>query len=751
MELCFPADPYDIGNFVENVPRSQIHVLLKKCWKPKPNHKFPYIQQGSKRRRFQHKHLEQFDWLAYSAVPEKEGGFCKICVLFSRRWGGRGSQDLGTLVTKPLNKFKDATEVYSTHQRQAHHLFALEQATRLMSAAATDSPNVAEMLQWQSSSERNRAKQQKERERTALESIADTVLMCGRQNLPLRGHRDAGRVNLDVDTEPEEGNFKALLRFRVQSGDDNLAEWIRRAPGNALHTSAETQNEMVSICGRLVATCITERVRKAGIFSIIADETTDIATKQQLALCVRYVDEPEVSNGSAASPVVREDVVGLINPTQTTGKHLAEAIVRKLRDLSLDINLLRGQGYDGGSNMSGAIKGVQSELKAIQPLALYTHCAAHRLNLALMKASDMPAMRNLLGTIQNVCSFFSRSAGRTALLDRAAEAECPGARARKLKPLCQTRWVERHDTVLVFWDLLPAVVVALQEAADASTDAKVVSAANGMISCIASFEFIVTLAACVATYGVTLPLSRHLQAPNMGISEAFDRIKETQDAIARLRGSFDSEVMDVAMRRSEEMDVEVRVPRIVGRQRHRANAPADGPRDHYRRNMWIPLVDGLSSQLRERFPPSATVVTLETLLPSKVHDMQIEEVVALATTYEGDLPSVTCLRGELACWKARWEKVSLEKRPGTALAALQESQCLPNIGALLRLLCTLPITACEAERTFSALARIKDKFRSTMGEERAEGLLLVHVHKSVHVTKQQVVDGYLAGNRRVIR
>ena len=302
--------------------------------------------------------------------------------------------------------------------------------------------------------------------------------------------------------------------------------------------------------------------------------------------------------------------------------------------------------------------------------------------------------------------------------------------------------------MLVFWDLLPAVVAALQEAAAESTDAKAVSSANGMLYCITNFEFVVNLAACVATYGVTLPLSVHLQTPNMAISEAFERIKETQDAIAQLRGSFDDEVFDVAARRSEKMDIEIRAPRTVGRQRHRDNAPAENPRDHYRRNLWCPLIDGLLVQLKERFPPVEAVVTLEKLLPSKLDKMDVDEVVALADTYSDDLPSIICLRGELRCWSARWEKVSPELRPRGALAALRESQGLPNVRSLLLLLCTLPITACEAERTFSALARIKDKFRSTMGQERAEGLLLVHTHPSVEITKQQVVDAYLSGKKR---
>ena len=40
----------------------------------------------------------------------------------------------------------------------------------------------------------------------------------------------------------------------------------------------------------------------------------------------------------------------------------------------------------------------------------------------------------------------------------------------------------------------------------------------------------------------------------------------------------------------------------------------------------------------------------------------------------------------------------------------------------------LPVTSCEAERSFSALRRIKNYLRSTMTEERLTGLALLNIH-----------------------
>ena len=55
----------------------------------------------------------------------------------------------------------------------------------------------------------------------------------------------------------------------------------------------------------------------------------------------------------------------------------------KLLELGLDIEHLVGQCYDGASNMSGSGKGVAAKVQEVVPNALYVHCHAHLLNLAL--------------------------------------------------------------------------------------------------------------------------------------------------------------------------------------------------------------------------------------------------------------------------------------------------------------------------------------------------------------------------------
>lgn len=65
-----------------------------------------------------------------------------------------------------------------------------------------------------------------------------------------------------------------------------------------------------------------------------------------------------------------------------------------LRNLGINLNCLRGQGYDGASATRGIFNGVQAVIKQSCPLALYIHCGSHSLNLAVSDACHVKLIRN---------------------------------------------------------------------------------------------------------------------------------------------------------------------------------------------------------------------------------------------------------------------------------------------------------------------------------------------------------------------
>ena len=79
-------------------------------------------------------------------------------------------------------------------------------------------------------------------------------------------------------------------------------------------------------------------------FSILVDETCDVAKREQMALVLRFVDE---------DGILQERFFDLIHVTSTKAATLKEVLSHVLSKNGFDVQNLRGQGYDGASNMRG--------------------------------------------------------------------------------------------------------------------------------------------------------------------------------------------------------------------------------------------------------------------------------------------------------------------------------------------------------------------------------------------------------------
>uniref|UniRef100_A0A0A8YZD0 DUF4371 domain-containing protein n=1 Tax=Arundo donax TaxID=35708 RepID=A0A0A8YZD0_ARUDO len=139
-------------------------------------------------------------------------------------------------------------------------------------------------------------------------------------------------------------------------------------------------------------------------FSILVDETCDVAKREQMALVFRFVDK---------YGILQERFFDLIHVKNTKALTLKGELSHVLSSHSFDIQNLRGQGYDGASNMRGELNGLQALFLKECPYAYYVHCYAHRLQLALVAAAkDVVAVsqffQNLLFIVNTVDSSAKR-------------------------------------------------------------------------------------------------------------------------------------------------------------------------------------------------------------------------------------------------------------------------------------------------------------------------------------------------------
>lgn len=107
------------------------------------------------------------------------------------------------------------------------------------------------------------------------------------------------------------------MQYRAK-GDVFLQNVLEATDTHVKYLSPGIQNELINICNEIILKKIVAKVNEAQCFSILADETTDISTREQLTLCVRYVD----SSGN-----LNEDFLKFIEVENLTGSNLSSAII----------------------------------------------------------------------------------------------------------------------------------------------------------------------------------------------------------------------------------------------------------------------------------------------------------------------------------------------------------------------------------------------------------------------------------------
>ena len=80
--------------------------------------------------------------------------------------------------------------------------------------------------------------------------------------------------------------------------------------------------------------------------------------------------------------------------------------------------MVRGQSYDGASNMSGVYNGLQAKLKEHSKNAFYIWCSSHRLNLVLANAANcIPEAKTFFGVLEQIYTILTASHKRFAMLE----------------------------------------------------------------------------------------------------------------------------------------------------------------------------------------------------------------------------------------------------------------------------------------------------------------------------------------------
>lgn len=106
------------------------------------------------------------------------------------------------------------------------------------------------------------------------------------------------------------------------------------------------------------------------MFSLLIDEAVDISDKEKMAVVLRYLSK---------RGCIVERLVGVVHVKETSAVCLKAALQKLFTDIGLSIKQVRGQCYDGASNMCGEFNGLKAKILQENSLAYYVHCFAQPL------------------------------------------------------------------------------------------------------------------------------------------------------------------------------------------------------------------------------------------------------------------------------------------------------------------------------------------------------------------------------------
>ena len=104
---------------------------------------------------------------------------------------------------------------------------------------------------------------------------------------------------------------------------------------------------------------------------------------------------------------VKEVFIDFVEVERVTGRELANTILHCLAAWGLSLSNLQGQCYDGASNMSVSRVGCSAIVQHQAPMAIYTHCAVHQLNRAVVSACKIQDCCNAESFIGEIARYLS--------------------------------------------------------------------------------------------------------------------------------------------------------------------------------------------------------------------------------------------------------------------------------------------------------------------------------------------------------
>lgn len=681
----------------------------------------------SKQRQFCSNWYKEYPYLEYSIF--NDSAYCYICGLFPSGpnrsfadpvWSTTGIRHWHKMKSRGTKKPGKLEQHFTSNAHKA----ALSDYSNFV----LHSNHIDNLLNKKHRENAINFSKQKEYHKAVIRILFDVSRTLARQGLAFRG-----------DGDEKNGNFYQIVLL-ISRHNSTMKTWLNDSSFRRYHStylSHDSQNEFIHLLAKETKNNIIEEVKEAGMYSIMADTTPDLSHKDQLSVCLRYVN---------SKAEVCERLIAIDEIVDKTGKGIASKISDVLSQNSLDLNNIAFQSYDFASSMSGKNLGTQAMLSRIVGHNIpFIPCQAHRTNTFIEHSCSVSTtISHFFSVLESLYVFFTSSTKRYFYLNnKLLEVDTK----LKLRNLSMTRWTARAESIKAVWVLFEYILDVLKELInDTNIDNKTRAQALGLEKKMLSFDFIVCIYLMKHIMYQMKVLTEQLETENLNIIDAILLIESCIKSLKEINEdeSQINNIITSAEIFAKKLDVDSNAD--FNKFHRQRNLPKKidcnsstqvifNLQTFYRKEfkeVLDTLINESANNLRDCFKIVEPIFKILSIpIKSDIRTEDIEKAcglfppsyeASLVTDYDAILCQINILR----------HKTEHENTLEKVLNVSESLKTLvPVANSLCRLSFTAPVTTASNERSFSKLKIIKNQLRTIMAANRLDDLMILNSAKDI--------------------
>ena len=487
----------------------------------------------------------------------------------------------------------------------------------------------------------------------------------------------------------------------------------------------------------------------------MADTTPDVSHEDQMSVICRYVDQ---------DGAVHERLLDLKEVREKTGHGQACAIIQSVDQNGLDNKIIAFQLYDFTNSMSGKYNGVQAVVSRLLDREVpYIPCQGHRSNTVVNEhaCEASPIVSELLETLQAMCSFFSGSTKRYAVLHNELQNV---ENSLMLRNLSLTRWTARAESLRAMWISYEAVIEGKFRMMVLLTRKEKLLPLVCLLK-VLRVDFVVCLMFMRIILGKTKVLTESLQKENLNIVDALEavngEVKSLEDIRKDDEGILNQIQASTDVLSRNDVDVPTEFAKLH-RPRSRPRQLDDNPESTAETSMmnfydreFKEVLDILIAQYKDNINASlekekALSIILQPPLSSQHEE---SDVKALLNLFPHQVPDQAAFSAEFEDFVNVVNEGNttnpIQSLAEAAKEAEKRKHIFPLTSRVYRLALTAPVTVAENERTFS---NSENRFAQFHVRTSITNIILLNSERDItgSVDRDLLVEKwYMKTNRRI--